>query len=111
MLATGQPTGALGGLNTWGTDGLVSTRSATYSLYDTFDERGGLAQRLSAAGGVYTTDKFDAFGSRTSTAIPSDGWGFKAQWGYFTDKETGLVHMRPPLLRPRNGQVADAGPH
>ena len=104
VLATGQPTGALGGLNTWGADGLVSTRSATYSVYDTFDERGGLAQRLSAAGGVYTTDKYDAFGSRTSTAIPSDGWGFGAQWGYFTDKETGLVLCGHRFYDPGTGR-------
>ena len=110
VLATGQPTGALGGLNTWGADGLVSTRSATYSVYDTFDERGGLAQRLSAAGGVYTTDKYDAFGSRTSTAIPSDGWGFGAQWGYFTDKETGLVLCGHRFYDPGTGRWLTQGP-
>ena len=33
VLATGQPTGALSGLNTWGADGLVSTRSSIYSVY------------------------------------------------------------------------------
>jgi RHS repeat-associated protein len=82
-------------VNTFGTNGLISRRDVTAgaSVFYTFDERGSTTQRLDGTGTVLSSRVSDAFGSLLgippTTGDPYDGFG--AQWGYYTDIETGLV--------------------
>jgi uncharacterized protein RhaS with RHS repeats len=88
-------TGTVTATNVFGADGLLSrtvTPSSPSTTFYTFDAQGNVAQRLTSADAVASTDRYDAWGGRTSTAstIP-DPFGYDAQWGYYTDAETGLI--------------------
>lgn len=84
-------TGNILATNTWGSEGLVSRRSGSASVFYVFDERGNTVQRLTSTGAVLSTRISDAFGTpggTTSTSDPYDGFG--GRYGYYTDVETGL---------------------
>jgi RHS repeat-associated protein len=84
--------GSLTAVNTFGANGLLSRRVSSTSTFYTFDQQGGAAQRLDSGGGNIDTNQFDAFGNRiASTDSSTDPFsGYGAQWGYYTDSETGL---------------------
>lgn len=81
--------GAVTATNTFGGSGLLSRHTSAGSTFYTFDERGNVAQRLNAAGTPTSTDSYDAYGA--SATAPPDPFGFGAQFGYYTDAETGLA--------------------
>jgi RHS repeat-associated protein len=60
-------------------------------VFYTFDSQGNVAQRLNDSGAIVSSDMYDGFGNGTSTASSQDCFGFGAQWGYYTDAETGLI--------------------
>ena len=59
-------------------------------MFYTFDPQGSVAQRLASAGTVNSTDAYRAWGAHTSTGS-ADVFEYGAQWGYYTDAETGLI--------------------
>ena len=69
-----------------------------------------MAQRLDTNGNVLSSDLYDAYGSRTSTAAQSDSWGFGAQWGYQRDVETGLVLCTHRYYDPAAGRFLTRDP-
>jgi RHS repeat-associated protein len=76
--------------NTFGANGLLSRRVSSSSTFYTFDMQGGVAQRLNSSQTVLGSSMFDAFGN--GIGITSDPFsGYEAQWGSYTDTETGLV--------------------
>jgi RHS repeat-associated protein len=78
-------------VNTWGAAGLAARRSSGTSVFYTFDPQGSTAQRLDAVGTVLTSHIFDAYGAGASSGATTDPYaGYGAQWGYYTDVETGL---------------------
>jgi len=79
--------GSVRAVNTWGPTGLLA-RNDTWYQYDFY---GNVAQRLDGAGQVLSTDIYDAWGNLCSGGDPTDPYGYKAEIGYYTDHETGLI--------------------
>ncbi len=98
--------GNIGALNTFGADGLVSSRRPKLTLY-TFDDRGNVCQRVQATTKtVSSTDDYTAYGSRimVSQGSQPDPFGYGAQAGYYTDTETGLILCTHRFYDPNNGR-------
>ena len=98
-------TGAFLAANTYGADGLVSSRrSGPGTICYLYDERGNVSQRTSSTGAVTGSDLYDAYGARTGTAAQADPFGYGAQAGYYTDLETGLILCTHRFYDPSNGR-------
>jgi RHS repeat-associated protein len=59
-----------------------STRGAAVSDYT--------SSRLNSANTVLSSDQYDAYGRRWQ-GPGTDAFGYKGQYGYYTDSETGLL--------------------
>ncbi len=105
-------TGTMTATNTFGADGLVSRRSISGSVttFYTFDERGGVAQRLNSSAAVQNTDLYDSYGSRTGTVSQPDPFGYEARAGYYTDAETGLMLLTHRFYDPATGRFLTRDP-
>ena len=95
--------GSVTATNTFGAHGLVSRNVSAGSTFYTFDSQGGVAQRLTSSDTVADTDAYNAWGSRTSTG-GGDVFTYGAQWGYYTDGETGLVLCGHRYYDPARGR-------
>jgi YD repeat-containing protein len=73
-------------VNTFGANGLLSRHSSVSDVFYAFDPQGSTAHHLDTSGNVLNTSAFDAFGA----GLASDPFGYGAEWGYYTDQETGL---------------------
>jgi RHS repeat-associated protein len=99
--------GNVSATNTFGTNGLVSRRTAGTgnSVFYTFDERGNTVQRLNSSGTILTSHISDAFGTTVSSAATGDPYdGYGAKYGYYTDHETGFVLCTFRYYDPSNGR-------
>ncbi len=76
-------------MNTFGGSGLLSRRANASSVFYTFDPQGNVSERTNNSGVVLSHYLFDAHGSSLNGAL-TEPFGYKAQWGYYTDIETGL---------------------
>ena len=85
--------GTVTAVNTFGANGLISRATISGGTptptYYTFDTTGSVAQRTDSSGAVTSSDLYDSFGVGLSP--PPDPFGFGAQFGYYTDSETGLI--------------------
>jgi len=94
--------------NTFDADGLVlryvNGSSTGYFIFYTFDERGDVAQRTDSTGAVQSSDLYDAYGTRTSTAAQADPFGYEGQFGYYTDTSLGLILCTHRYYDPSNGR-------
>jgi RHS repeat-associated protein len=81
--------GALTATNSFGAGGLVSRREESTSIFYSLDSEGNVSQRSDSSGGVVSHHLFSAHGSSLGGAL-TDAFGYKAQFGYYTDNETGL---------------------
>jgi RHS repeat-associated protein len=64
-------------------------REATTSIFYSFDSEVNVAQRTDSTGVVLLNHLFSPHGSILSGSL-TDPFGYKAQFGYYTDNETGL---------------------
>ena len=97
-------TGAFLAGNTYGADGLASTRrNGPGTTCFVFDERGNVAQRTSSSGAAQSSDMYDGYGGRTSTG-GADSVGFGGQWGYYTNADNGLILCTHRFYDPQNGR-------
>jgi RHS repeat-associated protein len=94
--------GSVTAVNVFGGDGLVG-RSGTANVYYVFDQQGNVAQRLDSSQNVLSSSTYDAYGAETTTGSPSDPFGYNAQWGYHTDRATGLVLCAHRYYDPATG--------
>lgn len=101
--------GAVTAANTFGGAALVSRRSGTQSGFYLFDPQGSVAQRTDAAGAVVSSHLFDAHGGELTTTN-ADPFGYKAQWGYYTDRETGLQLLTHRYYDPQAGRFLTRDP-
>jgi RHS repeat-associated protein len=75
--------------NSFGAFGLVSRRTGSSTVFYSFDSEGNMAQRSNAAGSILSNHFLDSHGAVRSGTL-SEPFGYKAQFGYYTDSETGL---------------------
>lgn len=68
-----------------------------------------MAQRTDAAGAVVSSHLFDAHGGELTTTN-ADPFGYKAQWGYYTDRETGLQLLTYRYYAPQSGRFLTRDP-
>ena len=87
------------------------------TVYYLFDPLGNVAQRLDENGNVLSQDQYDAWGNRLG-CYDTDGltsplhrrypandpFGYKAQAGYYTDSETGLILCTSRYYDPTTGR-------
>jgi RHS repeat-associated protein len=59
------------------------------SVFYSFDSERNVSERTDVSGGVLSDHFFAAHGSILSGSL-SDPFGYKAQFGYYTDSEIGL---------------------
>jgi RHS repeat-associated protein len=81
--------GAVTATNTFGASGLASRRTGSTSVFYGFDSEGNIAQRSDNGGTVVSNHLTSAHGSILSGTL-SEPFGYKAQFGYYTDLETGI---------------------
>ncbi len=96
--------------NTFSANGLVSRHMGNGSIFYTFDSQGNVAQRLDGSASILSSDLYDAFGNRLSTAGIKDVYGFGAQNGYYTDTETGLQLLDYRYYDPKQGRFLTRDP-
>lgn len=77
----------------------------TVSVLYAFDSEGNLAQRTKASGAVLSDHLFDVHGAPVNAGL-SEPFGYKAQFGYYTDNETGL-HLLTHRYGRNRGQACD----
>ena len=93
MLAELDESGTLITSYTWGPTGLLSRTNlqTNREVWYLYDPQGNVAVRLDSAGQVLSSDQYDAWGNLLSGGDPTDPCGYRAQAGYYTDHETGLI--------------------
>jgi RHS repeat-associated protein len=102
-------TGAVTATNTFGAGGLISRREGSTSIFYTFDSEGNVSDRSDATGSVQANYLFSAFGASLGTAA-GDPFGYKAQFGYYTDNETGLQNLTYRYYDPATGRFLTPDP-
>jgi RHS repeat-associated protein len=95
--------------NSFGSKGLTSRRLSGTSTFYTFDQQGSVPQRLDSSGNVLAIHLFSAHGSSLGSTI-TDPFGYKAQWGYYTDGETGLQLLTHRYYDPETGRFLTRDP-
>ena len=95
-------------INTIGATGLVSRLqggSIGTAVFYLFDPLGNVLHRLNGDGGIVSSDVYDAWGHREySNDLTGDPYGYKGQFGYYTDHETGLILCTHRYYDPQTGR-------
>ncbi|MCA1568616.1 MAG: RHS repeat-associated core domain-containing protein [Acidobacteria bacterium] len=68
-----------------------------------------MAQRLDLYGNVLTSRSYTAHGQMVGKGV-ADPFGYKAQWGYYTDTETGLLLLTHRYYDPGTGRFLTRDP-
>jgi RHS repeat-associated protein len=119
LLAQLNSDGSLGGVMTFGSDGLLSQRSVSggNSLYYDFDLSGNVSQRWQSVGSVGQSEGFDGFGRRYLAAGGDYFTGFTSQWGGYYDSatssdggQTGLTLLTHRFYDPATGRFLTRDP-
>jgi YD repeat-containing protein len=96
--------GSVTATNTFGPAGLVSRRTGSTSVFYNYDSEGNIAQRSDSSGSVLADYLFAAHGSVLSGTL-SEPFGYKAQFGYYTDKKNGTSTANFSVLRSIEWQI------
>ena len=102
-------TGSIIATNTFSSRSVVSRRVSTASVLYSFDSEGNVAQRTDAAGAVLSDHLFDVHGVNLNGTLV-DPFGYKAQFGYYTDNETGLQLLTHRYYDPATGRFLTRDP-
>jgi RHS repeat-associated protein len=102
--------GAVTAYNTFGPSFLLSRHTSSGSIFYLFDPFGNVAERTNSSGGVISSSVYDAFGLGSSSSPVTDPFGFGAQFGYYTDNETGLVLTSLRYYDPRQARYITRDP-
>jgi RHS repeat-associated protein len=101
--------GSVMATNTFGAAGLASRNSATTSVFYSFDSEGSVSQRTSSSGTALSNHLFAAHGATLSGSL-SEPFGYKAQFGYYSDNETGLQVLTHRYYDPARGRFVTRDP-
>src|SRR5579884_2262329 len=102
--------GNLLAVNTFANKRLISRRTSSGSIFYSFDSQGNVAQKLDGRGNVLSSYVYDAFGIPKANGTSSDPFGFEAQYGYYTDTETGLQLLTHRYYDPGTGRFMTRDP-
>jgi RHS repeat-associated protein len=102
-------TGNVSATNTFGAAGLVSRGIGSATVFYSFDSEGNVSQRSDATGGVLSNYLFAAHGSILSGSS-NEPFSYKAQFGYYTDNETGLQLLTNRYYDPSAGRFLTRDP-
>ena len=89
----------------FGANGLVVYGNDGYQ----FDPQGNTARKMDDDGLVLAHYAYDARG-QLMAGMNSTPYGYKGQWGYYADSETGWLLLTRRYLDPHDGQVLDERP-
>ncbi len=103
-------TGAVTAANHFGPTGLFSRQTNTGSVYYAFDPQGNVTQRVDSDRQVLSSSIFDAHGVGQSTSTAPDPFGYRGQFGYYTDTETGLQLLGHRYYDPGTGRFLTRDP-
>lgn len=100
-------------VNTFGAAGLVSRHEQSCldcdgSTFYTFDPQGNVSQTLNHRALPTSSVAYDAHGE--AIAGGDAPWGYKAQWSYYTDSETGLQLLTHRYYDPQAGRFVTRDP-
>jgi RHS repeat-associated protein len=101
--------GSITATTSFSTLGLVSRREGSTSVFYTFDSEGNVAQRSDATGTVLSNHMLDSHGALRSGSL-SEPFGYKGQFGYYTDQETGLQLLTHRYYDPSRGRFLTQDP-
>ena len=96
--------------NTFGINGLVSRNDSSGTSFYAFDPQGSTAERVDSSGALVSSDCYNAWGTASTTASAAVVFGYIAQWGYYTDAETGLVLCTHRYYDPARGRWLNRDP-
>jgi len=101
--------GSVTATSTLGAAGLVSRREGNTSVFYSFDSEGNVAQRSDSSGTTLSNHLFSAHGTLLNGSL-NDPFGYKAQFGYYTDNETGLQLLTHRYYDPSAGRFLTRDP-
>jgi RHS repeat-associated protein len=102
--------GTVTATNTFTFTGLVSRNTSSGSTFYEFDPQGTVAERLNSAGSCTVSSVADASGGIANSGTVSDPFGYIAQAGYYTDRQTGLILTTFRYYDPSNGRFINRDP-
>jgi RHS repeat-associated protein len=100
--------GTVTATNSFGASGLVSHYESASTFYS-LDSEGNVAQRSDSSGSVLSNHLFSAHGTVLSGAL-SEPFGYKAQFGYYTDIDTGLQLLTHRYYDQNTGRFLTSDP-
>jgi RHS repeat-associated protein len=95
--------------NSFSPRGLVSRRVSTVSVLYSFDSEGNVAERTDTSASVLSDHFFDAHGVNVAGSL-TEPFGYRAQFGYYTDVETGLQLLTNRYYDPATGRFLTRDP-
>ncbi len=103
--------GAVKSVNSFGANGLISRRDvvSSSSVFYSFDAQGSAAQKMDANGLILSSHLFSAHGTALSGPV-TDPFGYKAQFGYYTENESGLQLLTHRYYDPSRGRFLTRDP-
>jgi RHS repeat-associated protein len=101
--------GAIVSTNTSGANGLISRRTGSTSVFYVFDSEGSVSQRTDSSGNILSDHLYSAFGEQLSGS-QTDAFGYRAQFGYYSDNETGLQLLTHRYYDPTRGRFVTRDP-
>ena len=116
------PNATLSAVNVWSADGWRARHYPDIGDFRafSFDPQGNVVQRQNGANGSYPildTASYEAYGKRTAdigtgglTPGTQDPAGFGGQYGYYTDRETGLLCLTHRYYDPGTGRFINRDP-
>ncbi|MCE5324303.1 hypothetical protein LLG46_13460 [bacterium] len=102
-------TGSVMAINTFGPTGLLARRDGSTSTFYTYDPLGSAVQTLDSSGTATSTQLYDAYGNLLA-GIATTPFGYGAQYGYYTDSETGLQLLSHRYYDPAEGRFLTRDP-
>jgi RHS repeat-associated protein len=102
--------GTVAATNSFGVAGVTSRRTGAQSVFYSLDAQGNVSERLDAGANVLSAYLFAAHGGPLTAPAPDDPFGYKAQWGYYTDQETGLILCTFRYYDPSGGRFLTRDP-
>ena len=88
----------------------LSRHTASGSVFYAFDPQGNAVQQLNSSGNVIGAAMYDSYGAASSTNWGNRPFGYGAQFGYYTDAESGLCLLTYRYYSPAHASFLTRDP-